>query len=67
MSSGDLVRLVRGELGERAREARRDLTRPWREGRTGPAAEVGRWLGLGLALGATALGVVAAVRAGRRS
>lgn len=49
-----------------ARAARR-VAEPWRTGRRGTAAEVGRWLGLGLAVGAFALGVgLAAYGAFRR-
>lgn len=65
MKAGALVGRIRGEAGERAREAKRELTRPWREGRPGAPAEIGRWLGLGLALGAVIVGVTAGVRASR--
>ena len=61
-SLGELV--VRGlEDAVRARAAawRRELRRPWREGRPGGAAEVGRWIGFGLAVGAFAAGMAAAV------
>ncbi len=44
---------------------RRELQRPWQEGRARPAARVGRWIGLGLALGAVATGVIAAWHAER--
>ncbi len=39
-----------------------ELGRPWRTGLPGRAASVGRWLGLGLAIGALAVGVGAALR-----
>lgn len=61
-SLGELV--ARGvEEAARARVAawRREATRPWREGRPGRAAEAGRWIGLGLAIGAFAAGVGAGV------
>jgi len=44
---------------------RDELERPWREGGTEPAARVGRWIGLGLAVGALVAGVVAALRVER--
>lgn len=65
MKTDALLGRIRGEAGERAREAKRELTRPWREGRSGAPAEIGRWLGLGLALGAVIVGVTAGVRASR--
>lgn len=51
---------------DRVEEVGRELTRPWRRGREGPAAEAGRWIGLGLAVGAFVAGVAAGVLAGRR-
>ncbi len=65
MKAGALVGRIRAEAGERVREVEREITRPWREGRPGAPAEIGRWLGLGLALGAVIVGVAAGVRAGR--
>ncbi len=44
---------------------RRELERPWREGRPETAARVGRWIGIGLALGAVAGGALAALRVSR--
>lgn len=44
---------------------RDEVTRPWKEGRRGRPAEIGRWLGLGLAIGATAAGIIAALRSER--
>ncbi len=44
---------------------RSEITRPWRTGRRGRWAEVGRWIGTGLAVGAAAWGVIAAVQAER--
>lgn len=58
--------LLRQVVRDEAREVRRRLTRPWRTGRPGTAAEVGRWIGLGLAVGATVLGVAAALYSARK-
>lgn len=44
---------------------REELERPWRDGRKEPAARIGRWIGLGLAVGAIIAGVVAAARVER--
>ena len=44
---------------------RDEITRPWRLGRRGRAAEVARWIGVGLAVGAAAGGVLAALRSER--
>ena len=63
------LELVREEAGRRVRRAGRELTRPWREGRPGTRAEIGRWIGLGAALGAAVAGLAAALyvaRGGRR-
>lgn len=67
------VREVVGPLAQRAGDLvsaeaaywRRELQRPWREGSDEPAARVGRWIGLGLAVGALVAGVVAALRVER--
>lgn len=67
------VRDVVGPVAERAGDLvagevaywRRELQRPWREGGDEPAARVGRWIGLGLAVGAVVAGVVAALRVER--
>lgn len=53
-----IVGAVRRAAGERGREAVREVTRPWRQGRSGTAAGAGRWLGLGLAVGAAVVGIV---------
>ena len=63
MKAGRLIRRIRGEARERAVGVKRELTRPWREGREGAAAEIGRWLGLGAALGAFIAGVSAGLHA----
>lgn len=57
------TRRVRYLATRRVRGWRRELERPWREGRKGTPAEVGRWIGLGLAVGAFVAGVGAAVYA----
>ena len=44
---------------------REELARPWREGGTRPAARAGRWIGVGLAVGALVAGVAAALRVER--
>lgn len=67
------VRDVVGPVAERAGDLiagevsywRRELERPWRVGGHDPAARVGRWIGLGLAVGAVVAGVVAALRVER--
>ena len=53
--------LVAGEL----EYWRDELTRPWREGLRGTVPETARWIGLGLAVGAVAAGVIAALRSER--
>lgn len=61
--------LLREEAEARLRGLGRDLARPWREGRSGTAAELGRWIGLGAAAGAAVAGLAAALyvaRGGRR-
>lgn len=67
------VRDVVGPVAEHAGELiagevdywRTELERPWREGGDEPAARVGRWIGVGLAVGALVAGVVAALRVER--
>lgn len=66
MKKGAFVRKVRGETRDRALGVKRELTRHWREGRSGAPAEIGRWLGLGMALGALIVGAAAALHARRR-
>lgn len=57
------VEKVEELAGERARKAARQMMRPWREGRPGTAGESGRWLGLGLAVGAAVVGIVGGIYA----
>ena len=52
-----LAKLATWAVRNRARALRKEITRPWRRGRGTPEAEVGRWLGLGLAIGAAAIGI----------
>lgn len=66
MKAGAFVRRLEDEARDRALGVKRELTRPWREGRSGAPAEIGRWLGLGLALGAIVVGVAAGLRAGTK-
>ena len=44
---------------------RDEITSPWRHGREGRAADIGRWIGLGLAVAAAAAGIAAALRSER--
>jgi hypothetical protein len=44
---------------------RDELERPWRDGSQAPAARIGRWVGVGLALTALVGGLVAAFRVER--
>lgn len=44
---------------------RSELERPWRDGGGEPAAKIGRWIGLTLAVGAAVAGITAALRAER--
>lgn len=60
------LRLVAGAVGDGAGALKRRMAAPWREGREGPAAEAGRWIGVGLAVGAFVAGVAAALYAARR-
>ena len=62
----DVVRPARRFVERGARALGRELSEPWRTGPEGPAAEAGRWIGAGLAVGAFVLGVAAALRATRR-
>lgn len=56
-----LVRLASWAVRNRAAALRDELARPWRRGRTSPEAEVGRWVGLGLAAGVLLFGLGLAV------
>lgn len=58
-----MVRLLKEAARSRVRGVRRELERPWRTGRKGATAETGRWLGVGLAVGAFVAGVGAALYA----
>ncbi len=61
-AAGRLLGLpVRRALAVEAGRLRARLTAPWREGAPGPAAEAGRWIGVGLAAAAFLVGVAAAV------
>jgi hypothetical protein len=44
---------------------RDELERPWRLGSPAPAARIGRWVGIGLAIGAVLAGLIAASRVER--
>ncbi len=56
-----LTEVARGYARYRWRSLKREALRPWREGRSGAAAGLGRWIGFSLAVGAKALGVGAAL------
>lgn len=57
------VRMARRSARRRLRGWRREAVRPWRTGREGVAAEVGRWIGAGLAVGSVLAGLGAALYA----
>jgi len=59
-----LARLAAWAVRNRARALKDEIARPWRRGRSRPEAEVGRWIGFGLALGSLVVGVGLAVIAG---
>lgn len=61
----EIVGTVEDIARREVRAFRHELERPWREGRQGGPAEVGRWLGLGLAAAAILAGVAMAVYAER--
>jgi hypothetical protein len=61
----DAVRLVGEVAKHEARVLRREVRRPWIEGDQTPTASFGRWLGLGLALGAILGGIAMAFYAER--
>ena len=56
-----LVRLTSWAVRNRAEALKDELARPWRKGRLTPEAEVGRWVGLGLAVGVLLFGLGLAV------
>lgn len=60
-----LMRIGALSTKREVRHWRRELTRPWREGPDGRPAEIGRWIGVGLAVGTLIIGVAAALRTER--
>ncbi|MEE8447603.1 MAG: hypothetical protein V3S52_08135 [Gemmatimonadota bacterium] len=62
-SSGSraLVWIGRGLVRYGFRRLRREVSRPWRQGRRGAAADIGRVVGATLAVGAKTFGVGAAL------
>ena len=52
-----LARLATWAVRNRALALRDEIARPWKRGSRLPEAEVGRWIGFGLAIGALAVGV----------
>lgn len=64
--AGPAADLARELFSEEVEYWRSEITRPWRTGHPGRWAEVGRWIGTGLAAGAATWGVIAAIQAERR-
>ncbi|MFQ5746958.1 MAG: hypothetical protein ACE5HF_07020 [Gemmatimonadota bacterium] len=58
-----VVRLARDLARDQVVALRDQVTRPWRRGRKGLAAEIGRWVGASLSGGAALLGFGLAIRA----
>ena len=56
-----LARLAAWAVRNRTLALRDEIARPWRGGRGTPEEEVGRWVGLGLAVGALVVGVGLAI------
>jgi hypothetical protein len=56
-----LARLATWAVRNRARALRDEVARPWRRGRSRPEAEIGRWVGFGLAISSLVVGVGLAV------
>lgn len=56
-----LARLAVWAVRNRSRALGDEIARPWRRGLDLPEAEVGRWVGLGLALGALLAGAGLAI------
>ena len=56
-----LARLAAWAVRNRTLALRDEIARPWRRGRGTPEEEVGRWVGLGLAVGALVVGVGLAI------
>jgi hypothetical protein len=52
-----LARMAAWAVRNRALALRDEITRPWHTGRSTPEAELGRWAGFGLAVGALVVGV----------
>lgn len=64
-TGGVLLHIASSSAEREIRHWRRELIRPWREGARGGAAEVGRWIGVGLAIGTVIAGIAAALRTER--
>ena len=56
-----LARLATWAVRNRAQALKDEIARPWPRGRRLPEAEAGRWLGLGLAVGALLAGAALAL------
>lgn len=64
-AGGAILQLAGVRAEQEIRHWQGELIRPWREGSVGPAAEVGRWIGVGLAVGTVVAGIAAALRTER--
>lgn len=64
-AGGAIIQFAGLRAGQEVRHWQRELIRPWREGSKGRAAEVGRWIGVGLAVGTLVAGIAAALRTER--
>lgn len=64
-AGGVLLHIAGMRAHDEIRHLQRELIRPWREGSKGRAAEVGRWIGVGLAVGTVVAGIAAALRTER--
>jgi hypothetical protein len=56
-----LARLAAWAVRNRALALRDEVARPWHRGPRTPEAELGRWVGLGLAVGSLVIGVGLAI------
>jgi hypothetical protein len=60
-----LIRMGALSTKREVRHWRREFTRPWLEGPEGRPAEIGRWIGVGLAVSTLIIGIGAALRTER--
>ncbi len=64
-AGGAVLHIASMRAEQEVRHWQRELIRPWREGSKGGAAELGRWIGIGLAVGTVVAGIAAALRTER--